>query len=54
MELIEFFEDDTRYYLVFEKLRGGTVQQLCLCLLSQLGPVCLSVSKESEELILNA
>uniref|UniRef100_A0A8C3FPL5 non-specific serine/threonine protein kinase n=1 Tax=Chrysemys picta bellii TaxID=8478 RepID=A0A8C3FPL5_CHRPI len=23
LELIEFFEDDTRYYLVFEKLRGG-------------------------------
>ncbi|XP_075280670.1 MAP kinase-interacting serine/threonine-protein kinase 1 isoform X1 [Opisthocomus hoazin] len=25
LELIEFFEDDTRYYLVFEKLRGGSI-----------------------------
>lgn len=23
LELIEFFEDDTRFYLVFEKLQGG-------------------------------
>ncbi|NXS12062.1 MKNK1 kinase, partial [Neodrepanis coruscans] len=25
LELIEFFEDDSRYYLVFEKLRGGSI-----------------------------
>nr|XP_012631538.1 MOB kinase activator 3C isoform X3 [Microcebus murinus] len=25
LELIEFFEDDTRFYLVFEKLRGGSI-----------------------------
>ncbi|NXR41406.1 MKNK1 kinase, partial [Zosterops hypoxanthus] len=25
LELIEFYEDDTRYYLVFEKLRGGSI-----------------------------
>ncbi|KAM6263968.1 MAP kinase-interacting serine/threonine-protein kinase 1 isoform 4-T7 [Spheniscus humboldti] len=25
LELIEFFEDDARYYLVFEKLRGGSI-----------------------------
>nr|XP_019604963.1 PREDICTED: MAP kinase-interacting serine/threonine-protein kinase 1 isoform X2 [Rhinolophus sinicus] len=25
LELIEFFEDDTRFYLVFEKLQGGSI-----------------------------
>ncbi|XP_006634840.2 MAP kinase-interacting serine/threonine-protein kinase 1 [Lepisosteus oculatus] len=25
LELIEFFEDETRFYLVFEKLRGGSI-----------------------------
>ncbi|XP_008107761.1 MAP kinase-interacting serine/threonine-protein kinase 1 isoform X2 [Anolis carolinensis] len=25
LELIEFFEDNSRYYLVFEKLRGGSI-----------------------------
>ncbi|XP_069795048.1 MAP kinase-interacting serine/threonine-protein kinase 1-like isoform X3 [Narcine bancroftii] len=25
LELIEFFEDDTRFYLVFEKMRGGSI-----------------------------
>lgn len=60
MELIEFFEDDTRYYLVFEKLRGGTVQKLCFCSLNhfdlcfkvvieELTLKCLRISREVEE-----
>lgn len=32
LELIEFFEDSSRFYLVFEKLRGGKMNWNCICL----------------------
>ncbi|XP_058298781.1 MAP kinase-interacting serine/threonine-protein kinase 1 [Hylobates moloch] len=37
LELIEFFEDDTRFYLVFEKLQGGTYRFLDKVSLCHLG-----------------
>lgn len=32
LELVEYFEEEDKFYLVFEKLRGGKLVCVCVCL----------------------